>query len=94
MNVHNHLVFQCDFRKENPIDIAHIHLIFPGCNRTYFGETGKTYDLELHRPKEDKIPFICHLTFTAGGDEFGDLVQVCNVIKISQRKNTTPQRYC
>jgi hypothetical protein len=49
---------------------------FAGCNRTYFGEAGRTYDLELHRPKEDKIPFICHLTFTAGGGEFGDLVQV------------------
>ncbi|XP_044271339.1 uncharacterized protein LOC123015593 [Tribolium madens] len=46
------------------------------CNRTYFGQAGKTYDLELHRPKEDKIPFICHLTFTAGGDEFGELVQL------------------
>lgn len=51
------------------------------CNRTYYGEVGKTYDLELHRPKEDKIPFICHLTFSAGGGDFGDLVQVsarCN----------------
>ncbi|XP_022909988.1 uncharacterized protein [Onthophagus taurus] len=46
------------------------------CNRTYYGEVGKTYDLELHRPKEDKIPFICHLTFNAGGGDFGDLVQL------------------
>ncbi|KAK9709198.1 hypothetical protein QE152_g26765 [Popillia japonica] len=50
-----------------------------GCNRTYYGEVGKTYDLELHRPKEDKIPFICHLTFNAGGGDYGDLVQDANV---------------
>lgn len=49
---------------------------FSACNKTYFGEVGKTYDLELHRPKEEKIPFICHLMFSAGGGEFGDLVQV------------------
>ncbi|KAH1003364.1 hypothetical protein HUJ05_011289 [Dendroctonus ponderosae] len=49
---------------------------FPGCNRTYSGTTGKTYQLELHRPKEDKIPFICDLTFTAAGGVFGDLVQI------------------
>ncbi|XP_060528816.1 uncharacterized protein LOC132703517 [Cylas formicarius] len=46
------------------------------CNRTYLGVVGTTYDLELHRPKEDKIPFICHLTFTAAGDDYGDLIQV------------------
>jgi len=37
---------------------------------------GKTYDLELHRPKEDKVPYICKLTFSAPGDDFGDIVQV------------------
>jgi len=37
---------------------------------------GKTYELELHRPREDRMPFICHLTFQAGGDDLGDLVQV------------------
>ncbi|XP_066247763.1 uncharacterized protein [Euwallacea similis] len=46
------------------------------CNRTYYGIIGKTYDLELHRPKEDKIPFICFLTFSAAGGEYGDLIQV------------------
>ncbi|CAH1119117.1 unnamed protein product, partial [Phaedon cochleariae] len=46
------------------------------CNRTYYGVVGKTYNLELHRPKEDKIPFICILTFTAAGGEFGDLIQL------------------
>lgn len=49
---------------------------FPACNRTYYGEIEQTYDLELHRPKEPKIPYICHLTFTANGGEFGDIVQV------------------
>lgn len=50
--------------------------IFIACNRTYYGEVGRTYELELHRPKEDKVPYICHLTFTANGGEFGDLIQV------------------
>ena len=46
------------------------------CNKTYYGDVGKTYDLELHRPKEDKVPYICKLTFNAPGDDFGDIVQV------------------
>ncbi|XP_034252520.1 uncharacterized protein LOC117652003 [Thrips palmi] len=46
------------------------------CNRTYYGTVGRTYSLELHRPKEDRLPFLCHLTFTAGGGELGDLVQL------------------
>ncbi|KAK9889675.1 hypothetical protein WA026_007054 [Henosepilachna vigintioctopunctata] len=46
------------------------------CNRTYLGLVGRKYDLELHRPKSDKIPFICHLTFTAAGEEYGEIVQL------------------
>ncbi|XP_037908293.1 uncharacterized protein LOC119649946 isoform X2 [Hermetia illucens] len=46
------------------------------CNRTYYGDQGFTYSLELHRPKEDKIPYICLLTFTAAGGVHGDIVQV------------------
>uniref|UniRef100_A0A1B0CN39 CUB domain-containing protein n=1 Tax=Lutzomyia longipalpis TaxID=7200 RepID=A0A1B0CN39_LUTLO len=46
------------------------------CNRTYYGNLGLTYDLELHRPKEDRIPYICVLTFTAAGGIHGDIVQV------------------
>ena len=46
------------------------------CNRTYYGDVGKTYDLELHRPKEDKVPYICKLTFNAPGGDLGDIVQV------------------
>lgn len=46
------------------------------CNRTYYGNVGLTYDLELHRPKEDKIPYVCVLTFSAAGGQQGDIVQV------------------
>lgn len=47
-----------------------------GCNRTYYGNLGITYDLELHRPKEDKIPYVCELNFTAAGGQHGDIIQV------------------
>ncbi|XP_058836455.1 uncharacterized protein LOC131693017 isoform X2 [Topomyia yanbarensis] len=46
------------------------------CNRTYYGNIGLSYDLELHRPKEDRIPYVCILTFTAAGGNQGDIVQV------------------
>ncbi|KAK0171076.1 hypothetical protein PV328_008838 [Microctonus aethiopoides] len=46
------------------------------CNKTYYGDTGKTYYLELHRPKEDKVPYFCKLTFNAPGGELGDIVQL------------------
>uniref|UniRef100_A0A336M3C8 CSON011022 protein n=1 Tax=Culicoides sonorensis TaxID=179676 RepID=A0A336M3C8_CULSO len=46
------------------------------CNRTYHGTIGLTYNLELHRPKEDKIPYVCLLTFTASGGIHGDLIQI------------------
>lgn len=55
---------------------SHCFIQFTGCNRTYYGVIGKTYDLELHRPKGDKIPFICYLTFVASGGQYGELVQV------------------
>lgn len=51
-------------------------LLFSGCNRTYYGNLGITYDLELHRPKEDKIPYVCELNFTAAGGLHGDIIQV------------------
>jgi len=54
----------------------HILIHVAACNKTYYGDVGKTYDLELHRPKEDKVPYICKLTFNAPGDDFGDIVQV------------------
>lgn len=53
-------------------------LLFSGCNRTYYGDIGQTYALELHRPKQDRVPFVCVLTFTAAGGQHGDVVQVSN----------------
>lgn len=51
--------------------------LFPtACNRTYLGDVGRTYELEIRRPREDRLPFLCHLNFTAGGGALGDLVQV------------------
>lgn len=50
------------------------------CNRTYYGNLGVTYHMELHRPKEEKTPFVCQLTFTAAGGMHGDIVQVKVII--------------
>ncbi|XP_037044522.1 uncharacterized protein LOC119080330 isoform X2 [Bradysia coprophila] len=46
------------------------------CNRTYYGNLGVTYNMELHRPKEDKIPYVCELNFTAAGGQHGDIIQI------------------
>ncbi|XP_044736901.1 uncharacterized protein LOC123298870 [Chrysoperla carnea] len=46
------------------------------CNRTYYGDVGKTYELELGKPLEGRLPFLCHLTFTANGHNHGDIVQL------------------
>lgn len=46
------------------------------CNKTYYGDIGRTYELELHRPREDLVPYVCLLTITAAGGIHGDLVQV------------------
>ncbi|XP_028030461.1 uncharacterized protein LOC114243244 [Bombyx mandarina] len=46
------------------------------CNRTYYGDIGRTYEVELHRPREDLVPYVCLLTITAAGGIHGDLVQV------------------
>ncbi|KAK0173755.1 hypothetical protein PV328_006903 [Microctonus aethiopoides] len=46
------------------------------CNRTYHGKEGRTYELDLPRPTEARLPFLCHLTFTAGGPSHGELVQL------------------
>lgn len=60
------------------IYFSFIFLIIEECNRTYYGNVGLTYGLELHRPKEDKIPYVCVMTFTASGGIHGDIVQVSN----------------
>ncbi|XP_057323638.1 uncharacterized protein LOC130666541 [Microplitis mediator] len=46
------------------------------CNRTYNGREGRTYELDLPRPTEARLPFLCHLTFTASGPGHGELVQL------------------
>ncbi|KAF5293767.1 hypothetical protein FQA39_LY03252 [Lamprigera yunnana] len=46
------------------------------CNRTYYGDIGKTYDLHVNKPFETRLPFLCHLTFTANGQSHGDIVQL------------------
>lgn len=51
----------------NPISIT-------ACNRTLYGDTGKTYELEIHKPKA--FPFVCHLNFSAPGGPYGDIIQV------------------
>lgn len=53
-----------------------IYIFFTACNRTLYGEVDTIYQLELHRPKEDRLPYVCMLTFTAAGGTLGDLVQV------------------
>ncbi|XP_041977811.1 uncharacterized protein LOC121732087 [Aricia agestis] len=46
------------------------------CNKTYYGDIGRTYEMELHRPREDLVPYVCLLTVTAAGGIHGDLVQI------------------
>lgn len=44
------------------------------CNRTYYGRAGEAYALGVR--SAPRAPFLCHLTFTAGGGAHGDLVQL------------------
>ncbi|XP_072397274.1 uncharacterized protein [Diabrotica undecimpunctata] len=46
------------------------------CNMTYYGYVGITYEIEIKRPSETQIPFVCFLNFTAGGGALGELVQL------------------
>lgn len=46
------------------------------CNRTYYGDIGRTYALRVPPPQWNRLPFLCHITFTASGQEQGDIVQV------------------
>ncbi|XP_014287484.1 uncharacterized protein [Halyomorpha halys] len=46
------------------------------CNRTYYGESGRTYSMSLKPPRQDRLPFLCHITFTANGNEYGDIIQL------------------
>ncbi|CAH1638460.1 unnamed protein product [Spodoptera littoralis] len=44
------------------------------CNRTYYGRVGVAYAVAVR--SAPRAPFLCHLTFTAGGGAHGDLVQL------------------
>ncbi|KAH8261683.1 hypothetical protein KR044_013262 [Drosophila immigrans] len=46
------------------------------CNRTYYGDIGRTYAIKVPTPQWNKLPFLCHLTFTASGHDQGDIVQI------------------
>ncbi|XP_017770463.1 PREDICTED: uncharacterized protein LOC108558152 [Nicrophorus vespilloides] len=46
------------------------------CNRTYYGDVSKTYDLKVLKQPDNRLPFLCHLTFTANGQSHGDIVQL------------------
>lgn len=47
------------------------------CNRTWFGDIGKTYEMEIDKPSA--LPFVCHLNFTAPGGLHGDIIQVSTI---------------
>ncbi|XP_066595099.1 uncharacterized protein [Prorops nasuta] len=59
----------CDDKSDEP-------LYCTPCNRTLYGDVGRTYRVEVRRPQEDRLPFLCHLNFTAAGSDLGDLVQL------------------
>lgn len=50
--------------------------LFSVCNRTIYGDIGRTYSLRVPPPQWNRLPFLCHITFTASGHEQGDIVQV------------------
>lgn len=43
------------------------------------GDVGRTYELEVRRPREEHLPFICYLNFTAFGGNYGDIIQVWRI---------------
>lgn len=49
------------------------------CNRTYYGDVGNSYRLAVKKLQKEK-PFLCHLSFTASGQEHGDFVEVSVII--------------
>lgn len=63
------------------ITVIQVFIFFSVCNRTYYGDVGKTYDLTVNKSKDDRLPFLCHLTFTANGQTHGDIVQVERILK-------------
>ncbi|XP_060521214.1 uncharacterized protein LOC132698910 [Cylas formicarius] len=57
-------------------DMSDEPLYCTACNRTYYGDVGKTYDLRVIKGPQARLPFLCHLTFTANGQSHGDIVQI------------------
>lgn len=60
------------------IEFDACYFISTVCNRTWFGDIGKTYEMEIYKPS--KLPFICDLNFTAPGGLHGDIIQVSNIL--------------
>ncbi|XP_037779353.1 uncharacterized protein LOC119575888 [Penaeus monodon] len=59
----------CSDRSDEPRDCS-------PCNRTFYGDVGRSYEVKVEKPKDMGTTFTCHLTFVAEGREFGDIVQL------------------
>ncbi|ROT84519.1 hypothetical protein C7M84_022279 [Penaeus vannamei] len=59
----------CADRSDEPRDCS-------PCNRTFYGDVGRSYEVKVEKPKDMGTTFTCHLTFVAEGREFGDIVQL------------------
>ncbi|XP_060852827.1 uncharacterized protein LOC132930791 [Rhopalosiphum padi] len=60
--------YDCPDRSDEPPSCT-------ACNRTYYGEVGKSYRLTVKKIQKER-PFLCHLSFTASGQEHGDFVEL------------------
>lgn len=62
---------------------SNVHCLYyiTACNRTYYGEVGKSYRLTVKKLQKER-PFLCHLSFTASGQEHGDFVEVSLLFNI------------
>ncbi|CAL4084423.1 unnamed protein product, partial [Meganyctiphanes norvegica] len=59
----------CDDRTDEPKDCS-------TCNRTFYGDAGRSYEVSVKRPRDMLTTFTCHLTFVADGKDYGDIVQI------------------
>lgn len=64
------------------------------CNRTYYGDIGRTYAIKVPTPQWNKLPFLCHLTFTASGHDQGDIVQVSRPTHMHTAQGRRGKRGC
>lgn len=69
-------MFGCIFVIQNQYRSELEFNLFSVCNRTIYGDIGRTYSLRVPPPQWNRLPFLCHITFTASGHEQGDIVQV------------------